>query len=270
MISSISSICRIARLTVAALMNGGLAPTTVKMRTRTAATLARGDGRVEEVVLVRLERDWTPIPGSERTVAADALATSHGFVPDIGLAVALGCRLDTRDATAPAVVIDALQATSAPGVWAAGEVTGIGGADVAAHEGRIAGLAAARALGGRVQERDLERAIARRRADAPFLRTLARVLHIGDGWTSWLTPDTIVCRCEEVTLATVDEAIERRGARDLRSVKLTTRCGMGLCQARMCAANVAGLIAARTGHPPADAGTLDRRPVLHPVPLGRL
>jgi D-hydroxyproline dehydrogenase subunit alpha len=242
----------------------------VRLETRTAAIAARGDGRVEEVVLARLARDWTPVAGSERTVAADALATSHGFVPDIGLAVTLGCQLDTRDASAPSVAVDALQATSVAGVWAAGEVTGIGGADVATHEGRVAGLAAARALGGTVDDAELERAVARRRADETFLRALARVLTVGDGWTSWLTPDTIVCRCEEVTLATVDEAIERRGAHDLRGVKLTTRCGMGHCQARMCAANVAGLIRVRTGRPPADAGTLDRRPVLHPVPLGRL
>ena len=242
----------------------------VRLRTRTAAIAAHGDGRVEEVVLARLGRDWTPVPGSERTVAADALATSHGFVPDIGLAVTLGCRLDTSDASVPAVAVDALQATSVAGVWAAGEITGIGGSEVAVHEGRVAGLAAARTLGGQVTDAELELAVARRRADAPFLRTLARVLTVGDGWTSWLTPETIVCRCEEVTLATVDEAIERRGAHDLRSVKLTTRCGMGHCQARMCAANVAGLIAARTGRPTPDAGALDRRPVLHPVPLGRL
>jgi NADPH-dependent 2,4-dienoyl-CoA reductase/sulfur reductase-like enzyme len=242
----------------------------IRLRPRTAAIAAHGDGRLEEVVLARLARDWTPIAGSEWTVEADALATSHGFVPDIGLAIGLGCRLDTRDASAPAVAVDALQATSVAGVWAAGEVTGIGGSDVAVHEGRVAGLAAARALGGQVDEAELARAVARRRADEPFLRTLARVLTVGEGWTSWLTADTVVCRCEEVTLATVDEAIERRGAHDLRSIKLTTRCGMGHCQARMCAANVAGLITARTGRPPADAGALDRRPVLHPVPLGRL
>ena len=242
----------------------------VRLRPRTAAIAAHGDGRVEEVVLARLERDWTPIPGSERTVAADALATSHGFVPDIGVAVGLGCRLDTQDASAPAVVVDRSQATSVPGVWAAGEVTGIGGADVAVHEGRVAGLAAALTLGGDVDEDEFERGIARRRADAPFLRTLAGVLTVGDGWTSWLTPDTTVCRCEEVTLATIDEAIERRGACDLRSVKLTTRCGMGHCQARICGPSVAALLTARTGQPPADAGALDRRPVLHPVPLGRL
>jgi NADPH-dependent 2,4-dienoyl-CoA reductase/sulfur reductase-like enzyme len=242
----------------------------VRLQPRTAAIAAHGDGRVEEVTLARLGRDWTPIAGTQRTVAADALATSHGFVPDVALAVTLGCRLDVGDASAPTVAVDPLQATSVDGVWAAGEVTGIGGADVAAHEGRVAGLAAARALGGRVDETALRRAVARRRADGPFLRTLTRVLTVGDGWTTWMTPQTVVCRCEEVTLAQVDEAIERRGARDLRSVKLTTRCGMGLCQARMCAANVAGLITARTGSAPADAGALDRRSVLHPVPLGRL
>ncbi len=242
----------------------------VRLRPRTAAIAARGEGRVEEVVLARLQRDWTPVAGSEVVVAADALATSHGFVPDVSLALALGCRLATDDPTAPAVVVDAWQATGALGVWAAGEVTGIGGADVAAHEGRVAGLAAARALGGKVDDGDLDRAVARRRADEPFLRTLARVLAVGEGWTSWLTPETVVCRCEEVDLATVDAAIFRRGACDLRSVKLTTRCGMGHCQGRLCAPTVAGLVTARTGRAPDDAGALDRRPILHPVPLGRL
>lgn len=242
----------------------------VRIRPRTAAVAARGDGRVEEVVLARLGRDWTPVPGSERTVTADALATSHGFVPDVGPAVGLGCALDTTEATTPAVAVDALQATSVPGVWAAGELTGIGGARVAAHEGTVAGLAAARVLGAAVDESALARAVARRRADVPFLRTLARVLSVGDGWTSWLTPDTVLCRCEEVTVGTVDTAIARRDADDLRSIKLTTRCGMGHCQARMCAANVAGLLTARTGRPPADPGALDRRPVAHPVRLGDL
>jgi NADPH-dependent 2,4-dienoyl-CoA reductase/sulfur reductase-like enzyme len=241
----------------------------VRLRARTAAVRAAGDGRVEEVTLARLDADWSIVAGSERTVAADALATSHGFVPDLSVALALGCRLDTRSAS-PVVDVDAWQATSVTNVWAAGELTGIGGADVAAHEGRIAGLSAARLLGGRVEEDALARAVACRVRDEPFVRALAHVLDLPDGWTSWMRPDTVVCRCEDVTLATVDAAIAQRGARDLRSVKLTTRCGMGYCQGRMCASTVAGIITARTGAAPADAGSLDRRPVIVPVPLGRL
>jgi len=260
----------IAKLKEGATYLATLARHRVRLQQRTAAIEARGDGRVEEVVLARLAPDWTPLPGTRRTVVADALVTSHGFVPDVGVAVALGCGLDVRDAVAPRVQVDGSQSTDVPGVWAAGELTGIGGADVATHEGVVAGLAVATALGGQVDPRVLERAIARRRADEPFLSALGRVLSIGDGWVSWLTPTTIVCRCEEVTLATVDAAITDRGACDLRSVKLTTRCGMGRCQARMCAPTVAALLTVRTGRAPVDAGALDRRPVLQPVTLGSL
>ncbi len=170
----------------------------------------------------------------------------------------------------PALAVDAYQATGVAGVWAAGEITGIGGADVAAHEGMTAGLAAARAVGGDVGDDALEGAAARRRGDRAFLTALTAVLDVPDGWLGWLAPDTVVCRCEEVPLARIDDAIAHRGAGDLRSVKLTTRCGMGRCQARMCGANVAAILAARTGAPPADAGALERRPVLAPVALGRL
>jgi len=241
----------------------------VRLRTRTAAVRAEGDGRVEQVTLAGLDAGWHVVTGSERTVAADALATSHGFVPDLSVALALGCRIDTRPVS-PVVAVDAWQATSVANVWAAGELTGIGGADVAAHEGRVAGLSAARLLDGRVDEGELSGAVARRRRDEPFVRALADVLDLPDGWTSWMQADTVVCRCEDVTLGTVDAAITQRGAHDLRSVKLTTRCGMGYCQGRMCAATVAGIITARTGSAPADAGGLDRRPVIVPVPLGRL
>ena len=242
------------------------------VRPRTAAVGARGDGRVEEVELARLDARWRVVPGTERWVAADALATSHGFVPDLGLALALGCRptAGPTPSAAPVVAVDAYQATGVAGVWAAGEVTGIGGADVAAHEGRTAGLAAARAVGGTVPDATLEAAAARRRADRPFLAALAAVLDLPDGWVGWMAPETTVCRCEEVPLGRIDDAVAHRGARDVRSVKLTTRCGMGRCQGRMCGANLAGIVAARTGAPAHDAAALERRPVLAPVPLGRL
>ena len=49
----------------------------------------------------------------------------------------LGC--EVRDG---AVVVDARQESSVPGVYCAGEITGIGGAELAVVEGQIAGLAA--------------------------------------------------------------------------------------------------------------------------------
>jgi hypothetical protein len=41
--------------------------------------------------------------------------------------------------------------------------------------------------------------------------------------------DTTICRCEDVSLASLREHTDWRGA------KLATRCGMGACQGRICA-----------------------------------
>nr|BFE80272.1 hypothetical protein GCM10020093_028730 [Planobispora longispora] len=69
------------------------------------------------------------------------------------------------------------------------------------------------------------------------------------GWRGWLRDDTPVCRCEEVPLAAVREALEL-GATDARSVKLLSRAGMGWCQGRMCGYAVSCLAG---GSPAGDA-----------------
>ncbi len=59
-------------------------------------------------------------------------------------------------------------------------------------------------------------------------------------------PDMIICRCEEVTLAQIIEAISE-GARTVDEVKRRTRAGMGLCQGRTCSRLVRHLLAQHTG-----------------------
>jgi len=257
-------------LTAAGMVEGAeqlatLARQRVRLRSRTAAVEARGLGRVEEVVLMRLDDAWHPVAGTEEVLGADALVTSHGVVPDISLVVSLGASIDVDDPVLPRVRIDAMQATGVAGLWAAGELTGAGGPEVAEHEGLLAGLAAARAIGGRVPEVDLERAVARRRADAPAVRRLDRSMRVPAGALTWMRPDTLVCRCEEVRLDQVDAAISHRDASDLASLQHTTRCGMGRCQGRICAPTLAQVIEDRTGRTPADAGAFERRAVLRPM-----
>lgn len=77
----------------------------------------------------------------------------------------------------------------------------------------------------------------------------------------------LVCRCEDVTLHEIDEAIAR-GHRDLESVKRYTGFGTGWCQGKQCVALCARLIVARGGEPPALPIT--PRPPLHPIPLALL
>ena len=241
---------------------------------RTAVIAARGEGRVEEVTLGRLGPDWAPVPGEDRAVAVDAAAVSFGFVPQVGLAALLGCTIEPDPVWGdPAVGVDTHQATSMPGVFAAGESTGVSGAAGASAEGALAGLAAAHALGaidtaglrerGRLHRRDRARQQA-------FVAALGRMYARRDGWVGWLADDTIVCRCEEVDHARIRRAVVDLDATDLRSVKLTTRCGMGMCQARMCGDAVATLVAHHRGEPPSDLGALSTPTVLVPVPLRRL
>ncbi|WP_431040945.1 NAD(P)/FAD-dependent oxidoreductase [Streptomyces sp. P1-3] len=242
----------------------------VRLRTRSAVTEVHGDERVEAVTVSRLDRDWRPVRGSGRRIECDALAVGHGLAPQIELAVGLGCATRrTADGTA-ALVLDGLQETSVPGVWAAGETGGVGGARLALAEGELAGIAVAARLHGR-PALAVSAHVARLRRRRDRMRSFADAMAVahapGPGWPEWLADDTDVCRCEEVTAGRIREAVTDLGARDARTAKLLTRAGMGWCQGRMCGAAVACLAAEGGGAvPPSD----ERRPFAVPVPLGAL
>ncbi|HEX5495191.1 MAG TPA: (2Fe-2S)-binding protein, partial [Mycobacteriales bacterium] len=111
--------------------------------------------------------------------------------------------------------------------------------------------------------------LARLRPARGFADLLDRVYPLGSGWTGWAGPDTVVCRCEEVPLAAVRRAVVD-GARDVRTVRSFSRCGMGYCQGRVCGPVVQGLLADLTGVAVREAGDLHGRPLVVPVPLGEL
>ncbi|MFF5427822.1 MULTISPECIES: FAD-dependent oxidoreductase [unclassified Streptomyces] len=244
----------------------GLLRHRVRLRTRSAVTRVHGTERVEAVTVARLDRDWRPLPGTGRRIACDALAVGHGLVPQIELATAVGCATRVLPDGTRGLALGAEQETSVPGVWAAGETGGVGGAELARAEGETAARAiAARLLGRRA---DPERtALLRRRGDRlrAFADAMAAAHTPGPGWAGWLTDDTEICRCEEVSAGRVREAVTGLGARDPRTVKLLTRAGMGWCQGRMCGTAVACLASRGTSAPPPD-----RRLLAVPVPLSAL
>ncbi|WP_117214570.1 NAD(P)/FAD-dependent oxidoreductase, partial [Allorhizocola rhizosphaerae] len=94
------------------------------------------------VVAAHGERRLEAVTVNARTVECDALAVGYGFTPQVELALALGCET-TLDDDGSLIVAETHQAATTPGVYVAGEVTGVGGAALALVEGRLAGLAAA-------------------------------------------------------------------------------------------------------------------------------
>ncbi|EDY55399.1 oxidase [Streptomyces sviceus ATCC 29083] len=219
---------------------------------------AHGAERLEAVTIAALDRDGRVRPGTRRRLVCDALAVGHGMLPHTDLADALGCRVDGTD-----VHVDDEQRTDVPGVWAAGETTGIGGSALSLAEGHIAGRSIAARLAGRVPDRGEWAAAARtRKRLRAFFAAVDSVYAPPAHWAEQVTDETVVCRCEEVSAGAVREAVRELGAGDLRTVKLLTRAGMGWCQGRMCEPGVAGVAGC--------AQTAGRRPFARPVPLGVL
>ncbi|WP_405915593.1 FAD-dependent oxidoreductase [Streptomyces sp. NBC_00728] len=218
----------------------------------------RGAERLEAVTVAALGPDGRVRPGTERRIPCDTLAVGHGMIPHTDLAGALGCRIDGVN-----VYVDDEQRTDVPGVWAAGETTGIGGAALSLTEGHLAGRSvAARLTGAAADPRATARDVRARTRMRRFAAALDAVYAPPAHWTDRITDDTVVCRCEEVTGGRVRAAVTDLGAGDVRTVKLLTRAGMGWCQGRICEPAVAGLAGCEQG--------ATRRLLARPVPLGVL
>lgn len=227
-----------------------------------AVVAAHGEDRVEAVTIASLDSDWRPIPGTEQRIAADAVCVSHGFTPRLELPIAAGCAI-TSDRF---VVVGTDQRTSVVKVFAAGEITGIGGVDAALAEGAIAGHVAA---GGAPGDPAIARAVRDRRTFDDFAARIEAAHGIRPGWTAWLEDDTLVCRCEEVPYGRLRATADQTCATGLRSLKLTTRASLGICQGRICGRTVEQLLG--DGFTDASTGaSTDRRPIAAPIRLAEL
>ena len=76
-----------------------------------------------------------------------------------------------------------------------------------------------------------------------------------------------LCRCEDVTLDDLLEAIQK-GYRDLESLKRYTGLGTGFCQGKSCLAAAAEVYSRELGGAETLLLPTTPRPPLHPAPLG--
>ncbi len=164
-----------------------------------------------------------------RVETADYLACGFGLVANVELAALAGCKF----ARPGCVAVDDCQETSVKHVFAAGELTGIGGVEKAIVEGQIAGLAAA----GRTTQ--TARLFGNRDAALAFTARLEKAFTLRPELKTLAGPDEIICRCEDVTLGQLTIGDGDQTFHSLHDAKLHTRCGMGPCQGRICGPAVA-------------------------------
>ncbi|SAK92593.1 BFD/(2Fe-2S)-binding domain-containing protein [Caballeronia catudaia] len=210
--------------------------------------------------------------GVARRIEADVILLHQGVVPNTQFTHALRATHRWDDAQlcfTPKV--DAWGELDVPGIFVAGDGAGIGGAQAAALQGTLAGLAAAAQLGAiDTARRDAEA--------APLRRALANVMRIRPFLDSLYRPreinripgdETIVCRCEEVTAGELRKFVEL-GCVGPNQAKSFGRCGMGPCQGRMCGLTVTEVIADARQVSPAEVGYYRIRPPIKPLTLGEL
>jgi bacterioferritin-associated ferredoxin len=165
-------------------------------------------------------------------------------------------------------VLDDFGATTVPGIAIAGDGAGIAGAGAAEERGRLAAIAAVRALEPSApvgDEQEVRHALRRHARGRRFLDALyqpPRQFRMPED-------DTIVCRCEEVTARQIRETAAL-GCDGPNQMKAFLRCGMGPCQGRLCGLTVTELIASARGTTPQTVGYYRLRPPIKPIPLADL
>jgi NADPH-dependent 2,4-dienoyl-CoA reductase/sulfur reductase-like enzyme len=246
----------------------------VPYRSHHAVIAAHGTTAVEAVDVARLDRHGRVDVDSARRIPCDAVAVGFGFVPQLEIPVALGCATRLDGDGSLVVAVDVAGQTSVSNVFAAGEVTGVGGAALAVAEGRLAGAGAAMAAGYRpsLSDRELTRLLSRRASLRRFAAAMHAVHTPPAGWPAWVTDDTVVCRCEEVRFSAIRSAVLDLGATDARAVKSLCRPGMGWCQGRICGYATAALAADLLRRPiaEADLAAFAKRPFALPITLADL
>jgi NADPH-dependent 2,4-dienoyl-CoA reductase/sulfur reductase-like enzyme len=237
-------------------------------------TEAKGKEQVEAAVIARLDREGRPVPGTEKSLDVDAVISGYSLIPNTGLARMIGCKFEYQSQKGGWVPVrDVTLQTDIIGIYMVGDCAGIGGAEASRLEGRIAGAAVAFKLGliskKRVEEINdqMKTKLSQQRK---FGRMLGEIFSPKFGLVSLAKDDTLVCRCEEITLGEVKTAVAQ-GARSIGEVKMITRSGMGNCQGRMCEHSVSAALIQELANEQIthqQVGSYSVRPPLHPLPIG--
>lgn len=253
----------------------------VPVRFGTLIQRADGDERLRTVTVCQVDDEWCPKRGTERQIAIDTLVLGYGLLPSTELARQAGCNVEWQPSLGGWIVQhDPAMRTSVANIYVAGEPTGVKGAELAHLEGTIAGLSIVSDV--RASFPDAQQTPPRTSAKLQTelqraKRAMRRARTFADAVLSFFdprldplaavrTPDTEVCRCEEISAGTVLQFLaDNPHVSDINSVKLACRTGMGLCQGRYCQNTVAHILSQVRKVPISELGVFTAQAPVKPV-----
>jgi D-hydroxyproline dehydrogenase subunit alpha len=230
--------------------------------------IGTAESGVQAAVIGKVDAQGYPLRGTEREIHVDSICCAYGFIPSLAMTLHLGLDHhydDNLSAFVPG--FDERMQTSLPGVYVAGDVTGVGGKPLAEMQGQLAAFSALELLGkitsiqAAAHYSRLKPLVQREKRFSRFLWKRYRLL---PGLLELADDDTLFCFCEAVPVGAVRACIQDGGS-DLFGIKLRTRLGMGNCQGRYCIPNAALFIAAQGGKPVAQLDLPSIRPPIYPV-----
>jgi thioredoxin reductase len=120
----------------------------VPILTRHSIQAALGRERVEGAVIVEVDAEFRPVPGTEKSLEVDTVCLAVGLTPMAELAWLAGCRFAYVPELGGHVPLhDANMQSTVEEIYVAGDLTGIEEAHTAMEEGRVAGISVAASLG---------------------------------------------------------------------------------------------------------------------------
>ncbi len=105
-----------------------------------------------------------------------------------------------------------------------------------------------------------------RQRELDYGRFLNRLCDVPDQAWTHVQDDTLICRCEEITMGEIRKAV-KDGFHTSVILKKATRCGMGHCQGRTCSPMILDILAALTGKSPKQIGMPSARTPVKTAPI---
>lgn len=193
------------------------------------------------IQLQKVNKDGTMSTQAPIEVSCDVVGACYGFLTSSELPKQLGCSMAYDEKMGGHIVnVNEDMQSSVKNVYVAGELTGVGGAELSEVEGRIAGLSILDVLGiehSHGQKGKHKRLKKERKSWLSFAKMLGEVTTVKFDLFELLQdkPKTTVCRCEEVNFNEIVNLLNKHPhISSMNAVKLLSRCGMGLCQGRYC------------------------------------
>lgn len=234
----------------------------VPVYTRSRLLQACGSGQVES-----LRWCYSHHPEQIIETPCDAIAFGYGLRPETQLAELLGCEMTYSETARTWLPILNQGQSSHAQIFIAGDSAGIAGAPAARLRGEQAALRLLQQRHIAIDEKRME-AIGKQLHHLDiFASGLTTAFPFPENWLDSLTDDTIICRCEHITVGEIRRTIAETGTMEVNQLKALSRTGMGRCQGRMCGTAVTELLASIQKIPGQDAGHFRSQHPVKPIPV---